>query len=318
MLVQTWDGQEWQDSERETISFNNGLLDSVLVETMNEEWENLHSYSFSEGNEGVIEISRNWSDGNWVNDNRYTFHDVTLTNYMQTVSELMEQEDLEIKEFSFYLEDSPSTSIENWDGQDWQFEERLMWETNGESSDEKILVFEDYINEHWVPESRMVFKYNDAELANKLEMQEYRGIEWATVFLEEYIYNDSGLRISHIQQFNMNGSFQNIARYDNTWQQVSTSTNRENELPVAHELGNAYPNPFNPATVVPYEMESANHVTIKVYDVTGRVISTLYDGMQAAGTHQVSLDGAQLASGKYIIRMESTGFTQTKGVTLVK
>jgi len=80
------------------------------------------------------------------------------------------------------------------------------------------------------------------------------------------------------------------------------------------KLSQARPNPFNPATTIAYSLASRSRVTIRVYDVAGRVVTTLVDGEVDAGPHVIVWDGRtdsgeRAASGVYFVRMETTGPT---------
>jgi hypothetical protein len=78
------------------------------------------------------------------------------------------------------------------------------------------------------------------------------------------------------------------------------------------------PNPFNASTTLSYELPAANYVSLKVYDTTGRLISTLVDGMREAGAHAVTFDGTRLASGIYLATLESGEFTAVQKLVLMK
>jgi len=76
-------------------------------------------------------------------------------------------------------------------------------------------------------------------------------------------------------------------------------------LPAAYRLDQNFPNPFNPSTVIQYQLPRDAHVSLKVYDVVGRLVATLADGVQEAGFKSVTLDGRNLASGVYFYRLQS-------------
>lgn len=80
--------------------------------------------------------------------------------------------------------------------------------------------------------------------------------------------------------------------------------------PESYVLHQAYPNPFNPQAVVPFDVPELAMVRLAVYDMLGREIAVLVDGQVAAGRHEVVLDGSNMASGVYLIRMESAGKIQ--------
>ena len=82
-------------------------------------------------------------------------------------------------------------------------------------------------------------------------------------------------------------------------------------------LGN-FPNPFNPSTVIRYELSISGNVRLAVYDILGREVAVLAEGNNAAGSHQVRFDAANLASGLYVYRLEAGGRVFTKTLMLVK
>ncbi len=79
-----------------------------------------------------------------------------------------------------------------------------------------------------------------------------------------------------------------------------------------------YPNPFNPTTEISYQMPRNGEVTLKVYDVLGRLVATLVDGYQSAGVHTAQFNADNLASGIYFYRLTAPGITQVKKMILMK
>ncbi len=79
-----------------------------------------------------------------------------------------------------------------------------------------------------------------------------------------------------------------------------------------------YPNPFNPATTITYNLPSSGKVKLIVYDVIGRHVMTLVDEYQTLGIHAASFDGSGLASGVYFYRLTAPGVTQVKKMLLTK
>ncbi len=90
------------------------------------------------------------------------------------------------------------------------------------------------------------------------------------------------------------------------------------ELPSAFALHQNYPNPFNPVTVVSYDLPVTSQVSLKVYDLLGKEIATLVDGIQEAGYKSVEFDATILASGVYFYRLTAGDVVATKKLVVLK
>ena len=90
------------------------------------------------------------------------------------------------------------------------------------------------------------------------------------------------------------------------------------EVPARIALSQNYPNPFNPVTTVAFALPQATHVRLAIYDVLGREVAVLVDGVQPAGRHQVQVDARRWASGIYFFTLGADGQQQTKRMVLVK
>jgi len=83
-------------------------------------------------------------------------------------------------------------------------------------------------------------------------------------------------------------------------------------------LAAAYPNPFNSVIRLSYGLPQAARVTIQVYDIAGRLVTTLTDNEQPAGYHNALWNGSGISSGSYFVKMESVNFSAVRKVALVK
>jgi len=91
------------------------------------------------------------------------------------------------------------------------------------------------------------------------------------------------------------------------------------EVPKVFELAQNYPNPFNPTTKINFSIPSTETVTIKVFDLTGREISTLVNSQKMlAGKYSTDFDGSKLSSGVYFYRITAGVYNMTKKMILVK
>ncbi len=99
----------------------------------------------------------------------------------------------------------------------------------------------------------------------------------------------------------------------------------DSDIPVAsrYSLAQNFPNPFNPNTTIRFEMKERAHVTLKVYNVAGQLVKTLVNGVRDVGPNQVTWkglnnNGSPVASGVYFYKMETTNFSQTKKMIMLR
>ena len=83
-------------------------------------------------------------------------------------------------------------------------------------------------------------------------------------------------------------------------------------------LGQNYPNPFNPSTVIRYQVPSNSAVELRVYDVLGKEVATLVNGIQSAGTYASTFNSANLPSGLYIYILKAGSNIQSRKMLLLK
>ena len=89
-------------------------------------------------------------------------------------------------------------------------------------------------------------------------------------------------------------------------------------VPERYALDQNYPNPFNPTTTIRFDVPEASKVTLIVFDMLGRRVAILVDGVVSAGAHTASFDARSLPSGSYIYRLETPQGTFTKTMLLLK
>ena len=91
-----------------------------------------------------------------------------------------------------------------------------------------------------------------------------------------------------------------------------------NQVPVKYELKQNYPNPFNPVTRIIFSVPKQSFVSLRIYDVLGREVKLLVDGIKSAGTYEVDWDAGNFSSGVYFYNFTADSFTETKRMVLLK
>ena len=97
----------------------------------------------------------------------------------------------------------------------------------------------------------------------------------------------------------------------------------EEIIPEQYCLSQNAPNPFNPTTVISFDLPRRCEATLEVFNILGRKVATLAEGELAAGRHRVVFDGNDksgepLSSGVYFYRLKTHEYVQTRKMTLLK
>ena len=130
-------------------------------------------------------------------------------------------------------------------------------------------------------------------------------------------FNSTG-ELNNLNSFNgdING-FSNVGVY--TIDKMVLDDNKI--IPTEWSLASAYPNPFNPVTTISFGVpnaETRHAVSLRVFDINGRLIETLIGGQIEAGFHTIEWNATGLPSGVYFFKMESGVFIKTQKVILMK
>ncbi|TVQ13633.1 MAG: DUF1501 domain-containing protein [Balneolaceae bacterium] len=99
---------------------------------------------------------------------------------------------------------------------------------------------------------------------------------------------------------------------------LATSNPVQNEIPRTVTLDQNYPNPFNPSTNIRFSLPAAGDIKLQVFDVNGRLVSTLINGVMSAGNHTATFNAGSLASGTYLYRLDTPAGPITRKMTLIK
>ena len=104
--------------------------------------------------------------------------------------------------------------------------------------------------------------------------------------------------------------------WSDTWE---FTTEPDEEIVFEAELQQNYPNPFNPTTQIRFSISEAQQVSLRVYDMAGRLVATLVNNETVtAGAHEVTFNASSLASGIYFYRFITESEIVTRKMTLMK
>lgn len=136
------------------------------------------------------------------------------------------------------------------------------------------------------------------------------GIDLANIDLNIIIYKVG-------TPYSTNAAVQNGMTIPRT-QMILTGVGSTEIVPTKYCLEQNYPNPFNPTTNIRFTVPKDGHASLKIYDMSGKEISTYLDGYVTTGSYNAPFDGSQLASGIYFYRLTAGDFVETKKMMLVK
>jgi len=98
----------------------------------------------------------------------------------------------------------------------------------------------------------------------------------------------------------------------------NTYVNVEMNMPVAYTISDAYPNPFNPSTAIDIVLDTDANVSVKVFNIMGQLVDVITESNLNAGSHSVTWDASQIASGVYFINTEIGTDLNVQKIMLVK
>jgi hypothetical protein len=89
-------------------------------------------------------------------------------------------------------------------------------------------------------------------------------------------------------------------------------------IPIVYSLKQNYPNPFNPATTIEFEIPASSFVSLRIYDVLGRLVSTIVNEEMTARNYAFNINTSDLSAGIYFYTLRAGDFAQTKKMVLIK
>ena len=133
-----------------------------------------------------------------------------------------------------------------------------------------------------------------------------------------YLDNEANVGLNHTLNLKLDGGMLKV--WNKFGDQITTGVVEEktNAAPTEFTLSQNYPNPFNPSTKITYALPKGSNVTLKVYNVLGQEVATVFQGFQNAGKYTATFDAVNLASGIYFYNLHADNFNLTKKMILMK
>lgn len=283
-IVADWVNNAWVNSSRKTCTYSsNGNL---LVDS-NEIWRttlwsptNKIEYTYNEANLVTMFLYSNWRDSTWIPFSRSSY---TFDNNMN-------------RTFFLYENFNDSTGKNTY---------RMTYTYNNNNL--VTVLKETYANKMWgnLYINRCTYDINGN--TTYCEYNEWKNNSWQAASGNLMLSYDNGAVTDYYDGHTITSTYTSI-----------TGVNESPTVVLNYTLNLNYPNPFNPSTVISYTLPKTSFVTLKVYDITGREISTLISKAQNAGRYAVEFNGNNIASGVYFYRLSADDFTQVRKMILMK
>lgn len=332
--TEIWDGT-WVLWNRSTMSYENGNLVQQVFESLDfftgmfgpslrttfeydgagntvsrvresyddatSSWENSSRRLWTYDGNGfeTEDLEQTWDDagGAWVNDYR------EVTTYEGTPSNPT----------------SETVTAQDWDAGagDWVNRERGVFTVN--SSTEWVQLEQDWDPTlgDWVNREQDIITLNSSGDIVESVTQVWDGSQWVNEDRGTIVYNNDGLVTEFINQIWDGSQWVNDSRLIQAYGEF-TGTAVEETPEGRFALEANYPNPFRGETTIRYSIPTAQDVTVEVFDLLGRRVMTLADGLSAPGTHSLNVNGKELAGGLYVYRLKSGSVTLSRTMMLVK
>lgn len=329
LLEETWIGS-WEKQYRTLYEyFTNGNLRRETSQNWSGTvWDNSWRTSYEYSDTLVIEkLYQNWSGGLWVNDWKSIFS-------YNANGDLIQKDEY------------------SWDGTNWVNFQRFLYIYDGKLLTQKIRQIWDNVS-GWINNWKDTYTYNSEGKETEYLHQKWDVSQWVNDDRSLFTYDENGWMIEEISQNwntgtgwentaktiienDVNGNYityttqlwdgtqwVNFMRYHYTWLHIVSDVEDEG-IVMEYSLENNYPNPFNPSTNIKFSLPAVSNVTLKVYDVLGKQVAEVINGIMESGRHEVQFSASGLSSGVYFYRLEAEGidggsrFVDVKKMTVLK
>lgn len=308
VINQSWNmfGSMWVNASRITSTYASNMLDTstqYLWDT--DHWTLFGVTTFTYNGQGLLTETLTQSDfgGGLTNSSR------TTTEYDNNDNDTL-------------------TVYENWGGSDWLPSTRIRRMFDG-SGNEILTINDTWLVTMYTTISNDTSKYNpDNRVSEVVHVELFYSSDLSRTL---YYYDDVNMTVTTVEQ-NWNPALQaaptaewtndtkEITVYDEFATAVQIDANPHSPH---YELGQNFPNPFNPTTVIHFSLPRGANVEISIYNLLGQQVTTLENGYHDPGIYETTWDGTDatghtVSSGVYFYRLKTDTQVQTRKMLLLK
>ncbi len=343
-VQEEWTNGLWVNSWRYTVAYDatERFLSEVAEQWTAGQWVNVdrNTYTFDTMGNELSSLSEQWTNGQWMNTTRYTYtydasgNELTLL-YEHWTNGLL---DTSVRytltydaggRFLSELEEELTDSL--WTNA-WRYTD--TYDASGRMLSE---LDEEWMDSVWVNAWRYTYTHDvSGNQLSELE-EDWTGSLWANSWRFAKTYTPNGYIATakyEIWQGSLwvpvnsyldlsDGSYYYFYYYGSSftfvYELITTGVRSDNDgIPFTYSLSQNYPNPFNPSTTISFSISSRSVVSLKLYDLLGKEVATIYSGELPAGNYTRQWNASDLTSGVYFYRVQAGSFSQTKKLVLLK
>ncbi len=319
-LIQAYDldrnSNGWDSTYSTAYFYENGFLSRQEIQTYtNPQWINTLNTLFTYTPSGNIEttLEQVWAGSSWndlfLSTRYYSEPGKVDSIIFQIPAGAGWQND---KKSVFYYTangtDVDSIISGTWSNEHWVNLVRRNI-TNDEHHDRISVVDQDWINNEWINTSRLKYTYNAEHYIESIYGEAWENNNWVSYDVDMVFQNPDGFTIGFIGANEVHGYYSSI---------TGVSEEDGSEIPGSFSLLQNYPNPFNPATTITYSISERSLVNLKVFDILGKEIATLVNGVKEAGTYSTIFNASDYPGGVYFYKMTANGRISVKKMILLK
>jgi hypothetical protein len=312
---QEWQSSTWINIRRflSTYDGNSNLL-SRSTELWNDNWENGYreTYTYDGNNNMLTSLNEKWDINlnNWVGEFRKSISYDVSNNILQQTNEVYEYTDWTYTDRNTYVYDANENLLSNlyeaWLNGQWS---KWGFYTYTYDSHNNLLtsLYQLWNSGQWGNINKQAYEYDSFDNLTTGYYYSWLNSSW-TQSDGSLIFHDSSKKSFGFFGYKITVSYKTSI----------TSVTNEKVTPISYSLAQNYPNPFNPTTTINYQIPQSGFVSITLYDILGKEITTLVNEVQSAGSYLVNFDGKNLQSGIYFYSIQAGDFVETKKMLLLK
>lgn len=329
ILIKKFDGTNWVNDYHYFFLFdaNNNIIEETDLSWNGTSWINDYHivYSYDGNGNEISELHQIWNNSYWEDYGRIGFAYDASGNNIEAVTQLWEYQQWvnNTRYLMAYDENNNLTDEldQIWDGYGWANYYYYVYNMSGTNWNNWVIYAWYYTD--WYYLEQLLFSYNTNNELSAVTYQAWNG-QWINDYKYNFSYNSNGNNLETIEESWANGAWVKSFKTNYFYSAIRPEdVPTPIEQPVANlpkkvSLFQNYPNPFNPTTQIKFALPSRELVQLKVYDLTGKLVSTLIDEIESAGEHTITFHSNKLSSGMYIYQLKAGNKILSKKMLFIK